>query len=189
MQLIDDYWLGSSLTIKSSSSWSRDQTIQYTYQYRSLIQKKMDSTTWNKWLVSQILLGHFTEEYSFRSIIGVVPNRDKDSILNLLVVIQKRSTVIFTIVLFWITTIHPHYNIYPYPKEDTYYLWNSCSMSYFFPPRLRRLNHDIAFLFYKTWIMWCGIIIVYTVDKHLLYNVLSKKLASKKACGLEKSSI
>ena len=80
VQLIDDYWLGSSLTIKSSSSWSRDQTIQYTYQYRSLIQKKMDSTTWNKCLVSQILLGHFTEEYSFRWIIGVVPNRHKDSI-------------------------------------------------------------------------------------------------------------
>ena len=136
VQLIDDYWLGSSLTIKSSSSWSRDQTIQYTYQYRSLIQKKMDSTTWNKWLVSQILLGHFTEEYSFRLILSV----------KLLYVL-------------------------------------------FFPPRLRRLNHDIAFLFYKTWIMWCGIIIVYTVDKHLLYNVLSKKLASKKACGLEKSSI
>lgn len=71
VQLIDDYWLGSSLTIKSSSSWSRDQTIQYTYQYRSLIQKKMDSTTWNKWLVSQILLGHFTEEYSFRLILSV----------------------------------------------------------------------------------------------------------------------
>ena len=67
------YWLGSSLTIKSSSSWSRDQTIQYTYQYRSLIQKKMDSTTWNKWLVSQILLGHFTEEYSFRLILSVKP--------------------------------------------------------------------------------------------------------------------